>query len=179
MKKYWLATFFLSLACMATAQKSHPNEAQIMGFRILDGEKDHFLGIGYYYNFNQRNAIGARISYHTEKKSEFYQRQTRYFEISHRWRFQKMDKKISWSLSTGPWMQIFTSQTTGVSSGDNRWNTIGVMNTAGLHYHITPRLNAGATGLLMLEVFSWERGVDPAFYPLVTPGIGLQLAYAW
>lgn len=179
MKKYCFIALFLALACAATAQKSHPNEAQVIGFRIPDGEKDHFFGGGYYYNFNNRNAVGARVAYHAEKKSEFYQSQTRYFEVSHRWRFQKTEKKIGWSLSTGPWVQIYTSQHSGIFSGDNRWNIIGAVNTVGLHYHIIPRLSVGAIGLAMLEVFSWERGEDPAFYPLITPGIGFQLAYAW
>jgi hypothetical protein len=179
MKKCCLIALLWALACAATAQKSLLNEAHIMVFRIPDGEKDHFWGGGYYYNFNDRNAIGVRVAYHAEKKSEFYQSQTRYFELSHRWRFQKMDKKIGWSLSTGPWVQIFTSHNSGVFSGDNQWNIIGVVNTAGLHYHIVPRLSVGAVGLAMLEVFSWERGEDPAFYPLITSGIGLQLTYAW
>ena len=179
MKRSWFIVLFCALGCAATAQNSHPNEAQIIGFYIPDGEKDHYIGGAYYFNLNDRHAVGVRVAYHAEKKSESYQSQTRYFELSHRWRFKITENKFRWSLSTGPWVQIFTSQNSGLFRENSQWNTIGVVNSAGLHYHITPRLGLGVFGLAMLEVFTWERGKDPAFYPLVTPGMGLQLAYAW
>ena len=180
MKKSRFLILFLALAYEAAAQHPHPHEAQITGFRIPDGEKDHFLQVGYYYNFNRRNAIGARLSYHAEKKSAFYQSQTRYFEVSHRWRFQKPEKKLAWTLSSGPWMQIFTSQYQGLLySDDDQTGSIGLATNGGLLYYIVPRFSVGVVGLTMLEVFSWELSRDRMFYPLITPGIGVQLAYAW
>jgi len=178
MKKSCFFILFLAWAYAAAAQHPHPHEVQITGFRIPDGDKDHFLQVGYYYNFNQRNAIGARVSYHTEQKSEFYQKQIRYFEVSHRWHFQKPEKKFALTLSSGPWMQIFTSQDSR-SGGDYQSGLIGVITTGGLHYHIVPRFSVGFVGLTMLEVFLWEPGRDSAFYPIIYPGIGVQLAYIW
>jgi hypothetical protein len=180
MKKSCFLIFYLALAFEAAAQLPYRHEAQITCFRIQDVEKDHFLQVGYYYNFNHRNAIGVRVSYHAEKKSEFYQSQTRYFEVSHRWRFQKPEQKFAWTLSSGPWVSIFKSQKSSTfQDQDDSWNNTGIVNTVGLHYHIIPRLSIGAVGLAMLEVFSWKRGGPPSFYPLISPGIGIQIAYAW
>jgi len=149
-----------------------------IGFRTPDGDKDYFLGGGYYYNFNDRNALGVRVAY-AEKKSEFYQSQSRYFEVSYRLCFQKSEKKFAWTLSSGPWMQIFTGQHRGIYHSDSLYGTIGLATNGGLHYYIVPRFSVGIVGLTMLEVFTWELGKAPAFYPLITPGIGVQLAYAW
>lgn len=179
MKKSCFLILFLALVYEAVAQHLHPHEAQITGFRIPDGAKDHFLQIGYYYNFNHRSAIGARVSHHAEKESEFYQKQIRYFEVSHRWRFQKPEKKFAWTLSSGPWIQIFTSQYQLLYSEDNLYGSIGLATNGGLHYYIVPRFSVGVVGLTMLEIFSWELAGDRAFYPLITPGIGVQLTYAW
>lgn len=179
MKRTCSIILFLALAFTATAQKVYPNEAHIIGLLIPDAGKDFYFGGAYYYNFSDRSAIGARVAYHAGKKSEFYQSQSRYFELSYRWRFQRPENKISWSLSTGPWVQIFTSQNSGIFRGDDRWNVIGMVSTAGLHYHFIPRVSVGIAGLVILEIFPWQQGEDPAFYPLLTPAIGLQLAYAW
>lgn len=122
MNKSCFLIFYLAMAFEAAAQLPYRHEAQITGFRIPDGEKDHFLQVGYYYNFNHRYAVGVRVSYHTEKNSEFYEnyeKQIRYFEVSHRWRFQKPEKKFAWTLSSGPWVSIFKSQYTGIVSSDN------------------------------------------------------------
>jgi len=178
-KKSCFLILFLAWAYVTAAQHPHPHEAQITGFRIPDGEKVHYLQVGYYYNFNQRNAIGVRVSYHTRQKYEFYQVQSRYFEVSHRWRFQKPEKKFAWTLSSGPWMHIFASQDSRPNFGDSQSGSIGVATNGGLHYCIVPRFSVGVVGLTMLEVFLWELGGDRAFYPLIYPGIGVQFAYVW
>ena len=175
MKKNYFFILFLALGYVATAQYSH--EAQITGFRIPDGDKNHFLQVGYYYNYNHRSAVGARVSYHSGKKSNYYQSQIRYFEVNHRWRFQKPGKKWGCTLSSGPWMSYYTGQYVGLNeNADQNGYGFGLATTGGLHYHILPRFSIGFTGLAMLEMFSSDyRG----FYPVIVPGIGFQLAYTW
>ncbi len=179
MKKSCFFILFLALAYAASAQHPHPHEAQITVFRIPDSEKDNYLQVGYYYNFSQSNAIGARVSYHAEQKTKFYRSQTRHFEVSHRLRFQKPEKKFAWTLSSGPLLQIHTGQHRGIYDSDSLHGGIGLVTSGGLNYYIVPRFSVGIVGLTMLDVFTWELGKAPAFYPLITPGIGVQLAYAW
>jgi hypothetical protein len=179
MRKIYFFILFLALSDGIYAQQVFSHEIQMAGFRLLDGEKDHFLQAGYFYNFNHRSAVGARVAYHAEQKSDFYKSQIRYLELSHRWRFKKTDSRFAWTLATGPWLQLFTSQNSGILSQRNRSGTIGLANTAGVHYDITPHFSVGISGLGLLEVIAWEPSKDPAFYPLMTPGLGIQMAYAW
>jgi hypothetical protein len=181
MKKNLL--FALALLAATTTEAQQRHELQLTPFAWFDVPTDHFLQVGYFYNRNQRSAVGARVSYHARDESELYtnKSQLRFFEISHRWRFQKPEKKLFWTLSTGPWGAYFTGQYENVLGPYENWSAaLGIATTGGLHVQVLPRWSVGIVGLTTLEVLQMDFvEKERSFYPVVTPGVGLQVTYAW